>query len=79
MKNEIELRDLFAAQLMSGKVEDLWGQARRENISEKEGVEEWVQVSAEESTKRRIAAVARRAYEIADAMIEARKTKEEAK
>jgi hypothetical protein len=38
MKNEIELRDLFAAQLMSGKAEDLWGQARRENISEKEGV-----------------------------------------
>jgi len=49
---EIKLRDFFAAQLMSGKVNDFYSQARRENIAQKQGDEEWVQVSAEEAKKR---------------------------
>ena len=33
MKDNIELRDFFAAQLMSGKANDLYDAARRKNIA----------------------------------------------
>ena len=69
---EIKLRDFFAAQLMSGKVNDFYSQARRENIAQKQGDEEWVQVSAEEATKRAIEKAAKNAYIIADALLKAR-------
>jgi hypothetical protein len=69
----IEIRDFIAAQLMSGKVNDFYSSSRRENIGEKNGKEEWVQVSAEEATKREIDKAAKNAYVIADAMIRARK------
>lgn len=73
MNEEIKLRDFFAAQLMSGKVNDFYSQAHRENVAIKEGDEEWVQVSAEEATRRRIEKAAKFAYVIADALLEARK------
>jgi hypothetical protein len=69
---EIKLRDFFVAQLMSGKVNDFYSQARRENIAQKQGDEEWVQVSAEEATKRAIEKAAKNAYIIADALLKAR-------
>ncbi len=72
MNNEIELRDFFAAQLMSGKVNDFYSQSHRENIAQKQGDEEWVQVSAEEATRRAIEKAAKNAYIIADALLKAR-------
>jgi hypothetical protein len=72
MNNEIELRDFFAAQLMSGKVNDFYSQAHRENVAQKQGDEEWVQVSAEEETRRAIDKAAKNAYIIADALLKAR-------
>lgn len=72
MNNEIELRDFFAAQLMSGKVNDFYSQAHRENVAQKQGYEEWVQVSAEEATRRAIEKAAKNAYIIADALLKAR-------
>ena len=72
MNEEIKLRDFFAAQLMSGKVDEFYTSAHRENISEKEGEENWVHVTAEEATKRRIEKAAKNAYVIADALLKAR-------
>jgi hypothetical protein len=72
MNEEIKLRDFFAAQLMSGKVNDFYSLAHREKVI-KESDEEWVQVSAEEATRRRIEKAAKFAYIIADALLEARK------
>ena len=72
MNEEIKLRDFFAAQLMSGKVNDFYTLAHRENISEIEGEEKWVHVTAEEATKRRIEKAAKNAYVIADALLKAR-------
>jgi len=72
MNNEIELRDFFAAKLMSGKVNDFYSQARIENIAQKQGDEDWVQVSAEEATRRAIEKAAKNAYLIADALLKAR-------
>jgi hypothetical protein len=70
--NNIELRDFFAAQLMSGNVNKFYSMAYRENVSQKQGEEEWVQVSAEEATRREIQEAAKNAYIIADAMLKAR-------
>jgi len=72
MNEEIKLRDFFAAQLMSGKVNEFYTSAHRENISEIEGEENWVHVTAEEATKRRIEKAAKNAYVIADALLKAR-------
>ena len=72
MNDNIELRDFFAAQLMSSKVDDFTRQAHRENITEKQGSEEWVQVSSEEATNREIEKQAKNAYKIADALLKAR-------
>ena len=72
MNEKIELRDFFAAQLMSGKVNDFYSRAHRENVAQKQGDEEWVQVSAEEATKRAIEKAAKNAYIIADALLNAR-------
>ena len=72
MNDKIQLRDFFAAQLMSGKVNDFYSQAHRENVAQKEGDEEWVQVSAEEATRRAIEKAAKNAYIIADALLKAR-------
>jgi len=72
MNDKIELRDIFAAQLMSGKVNDFYSQAYRENVSQKQGDEEWVQVLAEEATRRAIERAANNAYVIADALLKAR-------
>jgi hypothetical protein len=47
MNNEIELRDFLAAQLMSGKVNDFYSQSYREKLGD-----DWIQISAEEATKR---------------------------
>lgn len=73
MKNDIELRDFFAAQLMSGKVDDFYRAAYRENIAKEKETEIWKQVSAKEATKRAIDTASKNAYTIADAMINARK------
>ena len=51
---KIELRDYFAAQLMSGKVDDFYRQAHREKIVDEDGNEHWEQVSASEATKKAI-------------------------
>ena len=48
MEEKIELRDFFAAQLMSGKVNDFYSSAHRENIAKDGEPENYVQVSAEE-------------------------------
>ena len=72
MNDKIQLRDFFAAQLMSGKVNDFYAQAHRENVAQKEGDEEWVQISAEEATRRAIEKAAKNAYIIADALLKAR-------
>jgi hypothetical protein len=72
MNDKIELRDFFAAQLMSGKANNFYSQAYRENIAQKQGDEEWVQVSAEEATRRAIEKAAKSAYIIADALLKAR-------
>lgn len=76
MNDNIELRDFFAAQLMSGKVNDFYSQTHRENILQNVNTnrEEWVVVSAEEATQRAIDRAAKMAYTIADALIKARKT-----
>lgn len=73
MNDKIELRDFFAAQLMSGKVNDFYSQSHRENIAQKQGDDEWVQVSAEEATRRAIDRAAKNAYIIADALLKARR------
>lgn len=70
--DEIELRDFFAAHIMSGMVNDFYTAAHRENVSLKNGDEEWVQVSSEEATSRRINKAAKQAYVIADALLKAR-------
>lgn len=72
MNEEIKLRDFFAAQLMSGKVNDFYSAADRKNISEIEGEEKWIQRSAEEVTNERIEKAAKNAYKIADALLKAR-------
>jgi hypothetical protein len=72
MNEEIKLRDFFAAQLMSGKVNEFYTSAHRENIAEIAGEENWVHVTAEEATKRRIEKAAKNAYVIADALLKAR-------
>ena len=72
MEEKIELRDFFAAQLMSGKVNEFYSQDHRENIAKEGEPENWVYVSAEEATKRGIEKAAKNAYIIADAMIKAR-------
>jgi len=79
MKTEIELRDLFAAELMSGKVDDFYSQAHRENISLEGETENWKQVSAAEATRRRVELAANNAYVIADALLKARKQQLESK
>ena len=71
MKN-IDLRDFFAAQLMSSKVNDLHDAARRENIAKKQGGEEWIHLTADEATQARIDKAAKMAYRIADALLKAR-------
>ena len=73
MNDKIELRDFFAAQLMSGKVNDFYSQSHRENVAKKQGDDEWVQVSAEEATRRAIERAAKKAYIIADALLKARR------
>lgn len=72
MNEEIKLRDFFAAQLMSGKVNDFYSAADRKNIAEIEGEEKWIQRSAEEVTNERIEKAAKNAYKIADALLKAR-------
>jgi len=69
--NDIKLRDYFAGQLIAGKVNDFYCEAHRENISKKEGEEQWVQVSAYEATRRAIEQAAEQAYVIADALVQA--------
>ena len=71
MKN-IDLRDFFAAQLMSSKVNDLYDAARRENIAKKQGDEEWIRLTTDEATQIRIDKAAKMAYRIADALLKAR-------
>lgn len=73
MKEEIELRDYFAAHVMSGKVQDFFAQTYRKNIAKKKELEEWIVVSSEEATIERIETAAELAYMIADALLEARK------
>ena len=70
--SNIELRDFFAAELMSGKVNDFYSAADRKNIAEKGEPENWIQRTAEEVTTERINNAAKMAYRIADAMIAAR-------
>jgi DNA polymerase III delta prime subunit len=72
MNNNIELRDFFAAELMSGKVDDFYSQAHRENLAGENETENWKQVSADEATNRRIERAAKNAYKIADALLKAR-------
>jgi len=72
MNENIELRDFFAAHLMSSKVNDLYDAARRENIAEKQEKEEWIHLSFEEATQMRIEKAAKMAYRIADALLKAR-------
>lgn len=72
MNEEMTLRDFFAAQIMSGKVNDFYSQGHRENVSQIQGEEEWIQVSAEEATRRAIDKAAKNAYIIADALLKAR-------
>lgn len=71
MNDKIELRDFFAAQLMSGKVNDLYDGARRENRGTKEK-EEWVYLTSDEATQQRIDDAAKMAYRIADSLLKAR-------
>ena len=72
MNEEIKLRDFFAAQLMSGKVNDFYSAADRKNIAEIGDEEKWIQRSAEEVTNERIEKAAKNAYKIADALLKAR-------
>ena len=72
MNDKIELRDFFAAQLMSSKVNDLYDAARRQNVSKKQGDEKWIQLTADEATQQRINDAAKMAYRIADALLKAR-------
>ena len=72
MNENIKLRDYFAAQLMSSKVNDLYSSARRENISQKQDDEEWVKLTADEATQDRIDKAAKMAYRISDALLKAR-------
>lgn len=73
MNENIELRDFFAAQLMSSKVNDLYDAARRENVGGKEkGKEEWRQLTSDEATQQRINNAAKMAYRIADSLLKAR-------
>ena len=71
MNDKIELRDFFAAQLMSSKVNDLYDAARRENRGTKEK-EEWVYLTSDEATQQKIDDAAKMAYRIADALLKAR-------
>lgn len=72
MKDNIELRDFFAAQLMSGKANDLYDAARRKNIAKDDSYEEWIHLTAEEATQERIENAAKMSYRIADALLKAR-------
>ena len=72
MELKQELRDFFASSLMAGKVDDFTRTAHRENLAGEKETEIWVQVSSEEATKRNIKRLAKKAYEVADALIEAR-------
>jgi len=72
MKDNIELRDFFAAQLMSGKASDLYDTARRKNIAKDDNYEEWIHLTAEEATQERIEKAAKMSYKIADALLKAR-------
>lgn len=69
---DIELRDFFAAQVMSGKVNDFYRTEYRKNISMKQGQEEYVKVSFDEATKEAIKNAAEMAYFIADELLKAR-------
>ena len=73
MENNIELRDLFAAQLMSGKADDLYSAEHRVNVNKGNGTEHWEHVTADEATQNRIKQAAKMSYRIADALLEARK------
>ena len=68
----IELRDFFAAELMSGMVNDFYSAADRKNIAERGKPDNWIQRTAEQVTAERINKAAKMAYIIADAMIAAR-------
>jgi len=72
MNDKIELRDFFAAELMSGKVNDFYTQAQIENLAGENETEDWKQVSADEATDRTIERAAKNAYKIADALLKAR-------
>jgi len=72
MNDKIELRDFFAAQLMSSKVNDLYDAARRENVAEKQGDEKWIHLTSDEATQQRIDDAAKMAYRISDALLKAR-------
>jgi len=72
MKQDIELRDFFAAQLMSGKVGSFFRQKHRENIAGEKETEIWKQVSSEEATRRQIEKSAAEAYKISDVMLKVR-------
>lgn len=72
MKDNIELRDFFAAQLMSGKTNDLYDVAQRKNIAKDDSYEEWIHLTAEEATQERIDKAAKMSYRIADALLKAR-------
>ena len=70
----IELRDYFAAQLVSGNVDKYYDAARRKLVAK--GIDkkddEWIHLTSEEATQERIEKAAKMAYRIADEMIKAR-------